>query len=899
MIKSIEEGRKSDGNRSIADKIIRKLNELRLESRENHSRWLWELMQNAKDSILNESKVNVNITINNDGLIFEHDAGVFTELDVRGIINQITSKENISKTERKRTGKFGTGFLTTNLLSKIVELSSVVRLNSGEYYSFKTKLDRNGNTSDTLIKNLESAWNDFHASTEGSVLEPKEQDRFHTKFVYFFENNNQKENALKALDDIDRLLPFVLVFNEEFEKVNINNEINSYSVEYTATIVNEGFINEHYVTKIASKQSEPIEFKICTKSEGDNTIAFQERDQKLLISLDGIPKIFCDYPLIGSEDFSFPIVMNSKNFNPLTERTGIYLSGTETEAVENKEIISTMTSLYEKLLEEGRVSLYENSFELLDTRIKNSDSNIFDLSWFKSNVQSRIRKAILENIRVRNNDGNLIPLTETLIVSPQEEDSSRYFIYNTLSRLKNTKLVNNKSNEGWRNIVWDDIATCGFDTICEELQNIGKFETYKLLFSNNQEALSFINKVFAEVSKNIGLPKLKKYRMFPDQNLNFRSLSELQNDKILDNDFKAICRLLGFNIKNKLLLEGVEVSAINGNMTYGSINSRIVKIIENIDSFENSTKAIINSDLTNTNSDTKTQVFERGEEVDIGTFKAFNNSYCIKSKLTGQSYDVDIKFLELLPTDATKGIRRFCEWMEQNREIANEYFKTLYRKKEKLLVETIGDKINLFKVMSSSVDFKTLAEVSEAIELDPSILERIRQLKREKQEEIERNEIGEQVEELLRSMLQEFGYTVELKKYGSDLKLQVEHTKMENIDIEVKYKADGDYFRLTPHQSDTAIKMKNRYFVFTVDGKLKDMDREHLLKNGKFIPDIDKKLNDISRSVGNQIENLELLSAQNDKVSLSIDQNLIYKFKVPSKEWGVTYSVDEFVRKLK
>lgn len=51
MIKSIEEGRKEDGNRSIADKIIKRLHDLEKTVQNNHGRWAWELLQNAKDSV--------------------------------------------------------------------------------------------------------------------------------------------------------------------------------------------------------------------------------------------------------------------------------------------------------------------------------------------------------------------------------------------------------------------------------------------------------------------------------------------------------------------------------------------------------------------------------------------------------------------------------------------------------------------------------------------------------------------------------------------------------------------------------------------------------------------------------------------------------------------------------
>ncbi len=63
MIQSIENGRKEDGNRSIADKIIKRLHDLDKTVENNQGRWAWELLQNAKDSIADEDNRSGDIQI--------------------------------------------------------------------------------------------------------------------------------------------------------------------------------------------------------------------------------------------------------------------------------------------------------------------------------------------------------------------------------------------------------------------------------------------------------------------------------------------------------------------------------------------------------------------------------------------------------------------------------------------------------------------------------------------------------------------------------------------------------------------------------------------------------------------------------------------------------------------
>ncbi len=82
MIQSIEEGRKEDGNRSIADKIIKRLHDLEMTVQTNFGRWAWELLQNAKDSVAESHReVSVKIIFDNGKIEFLHNGDYFTEKD--------------------------------------------------------------------------------------------------------------------------------------------------------------------------------------------------------------------------------------------------------------------------------------------------------------------------------------------------------------------------------------------------------------------------------------------------------------------------------------------------------------------------------------------------------------------------------------------------------------------------------------------------------------------------------------------------------------------------------------------------------------------------------------------------------------------------------------------------
>ena len=111
MIQSIEDGRKEDGNRSIADKIIKRLHDLYKTIENNQGRWAWELLQNAKDSIANDENrtVSVQIELNTNSVEFRHNGIHFTEQDIRVKIiddlGQILYPVDVAKPTNNQEGK--------------------------------------------------------------------------------------------------------------------------------------------------------------------------------------------------------------------------------------------------------------------------------------------------------------------------------------------------------------------------------------------------------------------------------------------------------------------------------------------------------------------------------------------------------------------------------------------------------------------------------------------------------------------------------------------------------------------------------------------------------------------------------------------------------------------------
>ena len=87
-----------------------------------------------------------------------------------------------------------------------------------------------------------------------------------------------------------------------------------------------------------------------------------DENKNILPIGDKMPKLFISFPLIGSENFPFPIVINSQDLQPNETRSNIALVENEdsTDSKINKEIINKSVGFYEEFLQKLIDSNYKN-----------------------------------------------------------------------------------------------------------------------------------------------------------------------------------------------------------------------------------------------------------------------------------------------------------------------------------------------------------------------------------------------------------------------------------------------------------------------------------------------------------------------------------------------------------
>ena len=238
-------------------------------------------MQNAKDVAHNDIGVCIEINFEENGtggfIEFKHNGKPFSIDNLTFLIEQVSTKERIPKenVKVKTTGKFGTGFLTTHLLSERVEVESIVKEPEEPYRKFSLSLDRSGRSIEDIIASVDSSLTSLENIDSRQAFDQYSPTEISTIFRYEL-NKNGIEVAKKGLRDLSTSLFFTLAFLPEIKSVTIINDGIRY--EMSQSIVEVGEDIKIYTVTLDTTNGKS-ETKIAVLSKNATCIAAQIEDR--------------------------------------------------------------------------------------------------------------------------------------------------------------------------------------------------------------------------------------------------------------------------------------------------------------------------------------------------------------------------------------------------------------------------------------------------------------------------------------------------------------------------------------------------------------------------------------------------------------------------------------------
>lgn len=338
----------------VATKIIQHMDRIRNnKSVESARRWVWELIQNAKDVARDESPVNIHLALTEDQVVFSHDGKPFRVRNVLSIINQISSKTN----DESSTGMFGTGFITTHQLSEVVTLKSVIQDSlevGGEvqqlpYKNFQVILDRSGENIDDITTSVKKSLDVIRNIDQYPDVDYVPED-FNTQLTYALKTEESKEIAKKGLTDLKYSVFYALIFVEGIATISYEDKVTGEKMCYKKGEVTElsGDVSQY----ILYGNEEKFRF-LVTKNEKTVIAIPVEAEENALLELDDdTPKLYVDFPLVGAESFPLPFICHSRGLHPAEKRDWIPISMNDTTiSNHNKAIMEETVTLYGNLLD--------------------------------------------------------------------------------------------------------------------------------------------------------------------------------------------------------------------------------------------------------------------------------------------------------------------------------------------------------------------------------------------------------------------------------------------------------------------------------------------------------------------------------------------------------------------
>ncbi|KXL53776.1 hypothetical protein CLNEO_10020 [Anaerotignum neopropionicum] len=570
----VDELRSQAQTTQAANKIIDQLKKLENSNNEDTSyRWIWELIQNAKDVVNSTGKVDILVNFNENRRIieFKHNGKLFLTKNIVFLIEQVSTKERneLDRKEKKITGKFGTGFLTTHLLSKKVNVTGYLCDEDEPLHQFNIDIDRSSDNQIEIIKSIEESCEQLNKSAK-EVTTPIDENDFNTCFTYEL-NALGIQTAKDGLNNLVASIAYVFAFVPEIRSITIH--ANTTKGNYNQVLsrgddVGIALKNAQIITVCDSKKKNP-RYIFALKDEVlthlSISVELLDVGEKTAIQLmnGNLPKLFCDFPLLGTSDFAFPVVINNPYFEPTEPRDGIELESRAEEKQfikDNKAALEAAVELYKTALNFFAEHNYAGIYNIVKMT-EQPHKTWLNANWFENKILEPIKEEIKYLNLITTNAGDKKPLfefwEEPVVLIPKNQESREEML--KLCSLSNAlfpeRIPKQDELEAWCCSLWDECKNLSINNIVKAIESSENLSSLANEL-NGQDVFIWLNefyKLLLTSEEKACRETMEHSAVFLNQNGEFCCLNKVFFDKEIDDIYKEISLLLDIDIKAKLL----------------------------------------------------------------------------------------------------------------------------------------------------------------------------------------------------------------------------------------------------------------------------------------------------------------------------------------------------------
>lgn len=581
--------REKQRTESEARGIIHDVNRLYTFPEDTKTRWIWELLQNAKD-VANPEGINISIKLTQNKLEFSHDGKPFETKHLLAILYKTSTKS--LNGEGGTTGKYGTGFVTTHILNKKLTIDGVHSNATGKR-RFSLQIDRSAATLDESIaldamqESLRDTFSDIQAI--GKKASEEIQNKSNT-FIYNLTSDSYNY-AEKGLIELRRNAAFTLLINPSINKIEVSTP------EWSDSF------------RLHTEGTEFSEIQFAS-TDSDNGLLFQKTDKLIfaipakksaqtytLLPLDNQAVLYKEFPLIGTEKFNLPVLLQHIDFHPTELRDGIttrIINEKEPNptAIKNRKALSDFINLYLEFIKQLLLKV-NNSHLLAKSGLPEHVERYSNVDWFEKNIQKHIRDYLLSKPIVRTISGSQVKIEEAKFILWDSENRDKLF--HLASTVIPDQLPEKDSIWHWSEIIDQELEHWP-ENIEFTIENlVGLVGT--TIDLNVEDSFDWLTKLYDFLENNKLTHLGDSTPIYPTESKHFKSRDEeLYLHPQIDDEFKYVAKGLGRDLDDEFLNRKVgEVEGIKPfdlNEFYNDLNKNLISDLKVENASEEQVKAI-------------------------------------------------------------------------------------------------------------------------------------------------------------------------------------------------------------------------------------------------------------------------------------------------------------------
>jgi hypothetical protein len=562
-----------------AQVVLREIEGLENEGKLLVSRWIWELIQNARGTAGSQQDLIVSLERTEDSLVFRHNGSKFQEKEVLHLILHGSTKSGPDD-----IGRFGTGFITTHLINRRVRVRGTLESES----PFDFWLDRSANTPADLQEQMKRSWASFCASRKEAI--DRIASPFTTEFTYPINNS-----AVDAVDGGIRALvaaaPYLFAFNPMLRRVAVSDRGVRTDIE-----VVDGFRHEdggHKLFRIQINGTNQATVVSSSAADVSAALLLQADAQAAFIKPPtGVPRLFIAFPLNGLERFPLPAVVNSEQFFPLQDRDGIPLAAGSNKKNETNQALFLQAC--RRVIDLFAYAASKDWSGIPDAVRIMGDENVrgADPKWLKETVRSTLVAGLRQiPILTSITDEKLAPVNAWIPVTTAQCTSHDLWRLGSQLRAARSRLPTEEEIEAWSTAIadWRRFAAPNEPTwpeswtVRELAAQVASRDSLTALQENLEgdgDAATWLRGLYDCLAQSSCTDLLQTLGLVPNQKGVLKKTSSLARDGGIGEDLKDVAETLGVQLRAELIDKSVANHPVFGGLPIRTDEQVLTDLIE-------------------------------------------------------------------------------------------------------------------------------------------------------------------------------------------------------------------------------------------------------------------------------------------------------------------------------